>query len=125
MPDALERYSSWLQTLQDQFNSISSDVRIICYYEQLETRTPIGQLLVVPRHSAVLQGALNMNSEGLLADHSTMTKYVGTHDPNFHKVTERLLVLATESEDRVRQSWERWDAVRGEPLLPPHGCSSS
>jgi len=125
MPDALERYSPWLQTLQDQFNSISPDVRIICYYEQLETRTPVGRLLVVPRHSAVLQGAVNIDSEGLLADHSTMTKYVGTNDPNFQKVAKRLLALATESEDRVRQSWERWNAVRGEPLLPPHGCSSS
>lgn len=59
-----------------------------------------------------------MDSEGLLADHDTLTKYEGIHDPNFLKVSNRLLALAMESGDRVRQRWERADATQGEPLFP-------
>lgn len=62
-----------------------------------------------------------MDSESLLADHDTLTKYEGIHDPNFLKVSNRLVALAKESEVRVRQRWERWYALQGEPLLPFRG----
>ncbi|KAM7211655.1 P-loop containing nucleoside triphosphate hydrolase protein [Rhypophila decipiens] len=101
--------SEWLQSLQSSYNSISHQFDTTFFYETWPMTVPLlGRLLVVPKFSAVVQGARNAEEVNMAADHKTIAKYFGTDDPNFKAVSERLQVLARDVKQRVHQSWDHW-----------------
>ncbi|KAI4180178.1 MAG: hypothetical protein LQ346_007042 [Caloplaca aetnensis] len=77
-------FHSTLENQRQSFTSVSKDIRLVCLYEELST-PPIG--LVVPQHSAVIDG-YNVRSASISGDHSSMCKFVNHDDNNYQRVLQ-------------------------------------
>ncbi|KAK1753768.1 hypothetical protein QBC47DRAFT_47883 [Echria macrotheca] len=122
--DQVQQHSEWLQDLQSRYNSISGDFDSVFFYETYEMAIDVAgvnvrRLLVVPKFSAVIPGAVNAEDVRMSADHSSIAKYPGSTDPNYERVSTRLRVLASKAAPRVRQNWMRWTAIKDIEANPP------
>ncbi|WJG37392.1 uncharacterized protein FOBCDRAFT_149100, partial [Fusarium oxysporum Fo47] len=111
--DRIEPNSEWLQDLQSRYNSISQDFATTYFYETQEMKTPIGSLLVVPKFSAVVFGAVNSESVAMAADHSTIAKFANSQNSDFRKISRILQLFASQAKEAVAWNWKRWEVFRG------------
>ncbi|OJJ98454.1 hypothetical protein ASPACDRAFT_61966 [Aspergillus aculeatus ATCC 16872] len=75
--DDLRSFSPFLEELQDTYNAISGDFETTFFYETLPTPVhSLGpRLMMVPKNSAIIPGAVNAESIRFDADHLTIVKY--------------------------------------------------
>ncbi|KAK4225755.1 protein SERAC1 [Podospora fimiseda] len=92
--------SEWLDELQARYNSISANIHTVFFYEKMETSIPMGRKL----------GAVNSESVALAADHVKMAKYREKNDPNFRKISDRLLFWASRASEQVSSRWDSWSS---------------
>ncbi|KAK7424846.1 hypothetical protein QQZ08_008476 [Neonectria magnoliae] len=111
--------SEWLQDLQYRYNTISQDFETTYFYEMYKMKVfGLGQILAVPKYSAVVFGSINSEDVGLAADHSTMVKYTGLRDGGFQKVGSRLKILAAKARSKVDHNWHLWDSQKNTYASP-------
>ncbi|KDN71371.1 putative phosphorylase superfamily protein [Colletotrichum sublineola] len=102
----LERDSEWLQQQLGQYGPIGTDFVTKFAYEAFETRTPFGQIMVVPRASAVVPGQANGEPIAIHADHINMVKFASRMDPSYVKVSEVLQIMAANATGNIQSMWE-------------------
>ncbi|KDN65752.1 hypothetical protein CSUB01_07533 [Colletotrichum sublineola] len=101
----LERDSEWLQQQLGQYGPISTDFVTKFAYEALKTPTPFGQIMVVPKASAVVPGQANGEPIVIHADHINMVKFASREDPNYVKVSEVLQIMAANAPKNIQSMW--------------------
>lgn len=92
--DHLKKHSNWLQEQQSKYGPLSRRFYSVFFFETekmaILSWNRLLKILVVPKYSAVIQGAVNAESVSLAADHSTMVKFASEQDSNFIKVVRYL-----------------------------------
>ncbi|KAF8526903.1 hypothetical protein BU17DRAFT_61881 [Hysterangium stoloniferum] len=78
------------EMLQDQiadYNPISGNYRTKFYYESYATKLANGRtLLLVPRHSAVVPGAVNVEPIALMKDHVDLIRFTDKEDDDYKSI---------------------------------------
>ncbi|KIW88778.1 uncharacterized protein Z519_10825 [Cladophialophora bantiana CBS 173.52] len=85
----LERNSSAIEDINDQFRHVASKLSIVSFYEEHPTLILRRPLMIVRKDSAIL-GYQNEESRGLPADHHTICKFASDEDPKFRIVRDTL-----------------------------------
>ncbi|KAI0122935.1 hypothetical protein BJ170DRAFT_118323 [Xylariales sp. AK1849] len=78
----LQRNSSGIEDINDQFRHHAPRLQIVSFFETLPSHFGMTKIIVVERDSAIL-GYSNEISAPLNADHHTVCKYASRHDPNY------------------------------------------
>lgn len=78
----LQRNSSGIEDINDQFRHHSSQLQIVSFFETLPSRVGPKKFIVVERDSGVL-GYFNEISAPLNANHAHVSKYPSREDPNY------------------------------------------
>ncbi|KAM7211892.1 hypothetical protein V8F06_012734 [Rhypophila decipiens] len=86
-----------LEEQRDAFTTISKDLDVVCFWEELKTR-PVG--LIVPESSAVYDG-FRVRSQGIRASHSDMVKFSETDDAGYERVLNHMERIFEEHEEKV------------------------
>ncbi|KAK1613488.1 hypothetical protein BDP81DRAFT_513692 [Colletotrichum phormii] len=107
----LERESEWLQQQLGQYEPISGDFVTKFAYEVYKTPTPLGQITVVPRASAVVPGQADGEPIAIHADHISMVKFASKEDPSYVKVSEVLQIMVANAGNNIRSRWETEERV--------------
>ncbi|KAF8515029.1 Alpha/Beta hydrolase protein [Hysterangium stoloniferum] len=93
----LEAHSEKLQTLQAEYNLISTDFVTKYAYELYTTRHKTGIEMwasIVPKASAVVPGAVNAESTGINADHINISKFSSDTDDGYITISGWLKDMA-------------------------------
>ncbi|PMD13592.1 NACHT and WD domain protein [Hyaloscypha hepaticicola] len=86
----LEKTSTSLQDINEQFRTVCGNIKLVSFYENQKTTIGFGvKKMIVERESAVL-GYPTETSTGLNADHHGICKFSGTSDPNYVQVRNAL-----------------------------------
>ncbi|KFY38625.1 hypothetical protein V494_04289 [Pseudogymnoascus sp. VKM F-4513 (FW-928)] len=88
----LNRNSAALESINDEFRHVSHTLKIVSFYETLETKVRATKMMIVEKDSAVL-GYPNEISIAVNADHNTICKFPSREDVNY--VTFRNLLKST------------------------------
>ncbi|KAF4462762.1 eukaryotic translation initiation factor 3 [Fusarium albosuccineum] len=104
--------SEWLQDLQSRYNSISQDFKTTYFYETHKMPVPGGTLLIVPKFSAVVFGAINSEAVPLAAHHGTIAKFARSSDSSFRKIVKRLKIFSDQASAGIKSSWMKWEAEK-------------
>ncbi|KAF4475083.1 Kinesin light chain [Colletotrichum fructicola Nara gc5] len=107
----LERESEWLQQQLGQYGPISGDFVTKFAYEVYKTPTPLGQITVVPRASAVVPGQADGEPIAIHADHINMVKFSSKEDPSYVKVSEVLQIMVANAGRNIGSRWETEERV--------------
>ncbi|KIW37401.1 uncharacterized protein PV06_10444 [Exophiala oligosperma] len=83
----LERNSSAIEDINEEFRHVAPKLSIISFYEELHTVILSQPLMIVTRDSAIL-GYENEQTRGLNADHHTICKFENDRDPSFKIVRD-------------------------------------
>lgn len=96
----LEKGSTSLQDINEQFKHISGDLALVSFYESLKTTIASGfKTFIVEKESAVLEYK-NETSKPLDADHHGLSKFRNPDDPNYRNVRNILRVLVKRVKER-------------------------
>ncbi|KAK7973451.1 hypothetical protein PG988_007585 [Apiospora saccharicola] len=79
--EVLSRDSAILENQRNEFTTISRDLDVVCFREEL----PTGAGLIVPEWSAVYDG-FNVRAGGIHANHMDMTKFSSLQDTGYKRV---------------------------------------
>ncbi|ERF76311.1 hypothetical protein EPUS_04169 [Endocarpon pusillum Z07020] len=111
--------SEYLQKQQSDYLAISADFDTVCFYETYQMALPgYGHLLVVPRHSAVIQGQRNVEEIPLNADHKSMTKFESSEDENFKRVSRIVKRMVNKAAERDARQQEDPGPLREQYVVP-------
>jgi hypothetical protein len=123
----LEQDSEWLQQQLGQYGPISGDFVTKFAYEAYETRTVLGNSImvclpfshwrynsklsvqVVPRASAVVPGAADAEPIVIHADHINMVKFPSKEDNGYKTVSGHLRIMVQSASEVI---FSRWDEER-------------
>lgn len=61
----------------------------------------------MPKYSAVVPGATDVEEVAILANHTQMTKFVSEEDPEYLKIANRLMLMAGSAVQQVEENWQR------------------
>ncbi|KAF8858537.1 hypothetical protein BDZ45DRAFT_714474 [Acephala macrosclerotiorum] len=91
----LEKASTSLQDINEQFRTVCDDIKLVSLYENQKTNIGLGiKKMIVDRESAVL-GYPTEISTYLGADHHGMCKFSDTNDPNYKQVRDLLRLFVS------------------------------
>ncbi|KAI6749901.1 hypothetical protein HG531_007166 [Fusarium graminearum] len=113
----MERNSEWLQGLQSDYNAISQDIETIFFYETLKMDIGMKNLLIVPKHSAIISGARNSEEIPLIADHSSMAKFSTSKDDGFQTLVKKLRIFIDVAKLKVSENWKDWEWRNGPRVI--------
>ena len=117
----IDKYSEFLSMQLSQFTSISNDFEIKCFYETYPTPLPIGTSVIVPTHSAVIQGVPDAEAIGIKKNHRAMVRYEASTDDDFQTVSTHILFMCRTAWRHVRTNWDSWKRIQGmESDRKPH-----
>jgi hypothetical protein len=109
----LAKDSETLQSQLAQYASISSHFVTKFAYETYPTRVAkLGEMIVVPKSSAVVPGAVDAEAIAIMADHKNMTKFASENDAGFRKISGHLMLMVEEARDKVSRNWEQETALQ-------------
>jgi len=81
---------------------------------------------IVPKASAVVPGAVNVEAVGINRDHIEIVKFEGIDDPEYEKVRGHLDAFLDEMQvQRISQRWGESNRTIAELLQNPQIASSS
>ncbi|KAF3031307.1 hypothetical protein E8E12_000040, partial [Didymella heteroderae] len=117
----LARDSEWLQQQLGQYGPISGDFVTKFAFETYATPTLLGRsMMVVPRASAVVPGAVDGEPIAVHADHINMVKFASKSDDGYKTVSGHLRLMAKNAGDVIGLRWEtegKLDAVRSNEVV--------
>ncbi|KIW78260.1 hypothetical protein Z517_08094 [Fonsecaea pedrosoi CBS 271.37] len=99
----LERNSSAIEDINDQFRHVAPNLSIVSFYEEHATPILGKRLMIVERDSAIL-GYINEDSRGLPADHHTICKFDSEEDSKYRIVRDTLKDLVEKLENGTLQT---------------------
>ncbi|KAI9782390.1 MAG: hypothetical protein M1839_005263 [Geoglossum umbratile] len=98
----LERDSEWLQQQLGQYAPISGEFVTKFAFETYETPLPFGgSIMVVPKSSAVVPGAVNAELVAIMANHTEMVRYRSADDEGFKKVSGHLQLMVQDLRSKM------------------------
>jgi hypothetical protein len=103
----LERDSETLQNQLSQYASISTKFVTKFAYEAYPTPLVFGKaLMVVPKSSAVVPGAVDAEAIAIMDNHTDMVRFASGVDGGFRKVAGHLMLMVEEAPAKVMRNWE-------------------
>ena len=103
----LERDSETLQNQLAQYASISTNFVTKFAFETYPTPLVFGKaLMVVPKSSAVVPGAVDAEAIAIMENHTNMVKFASGADSGFRKVAGHLILMVEEAPAKVLRNWE-------------------
>ncbi|KAH0535996.1 hypothetical protein FGG08_007113 [Glutinoglossum americanum] len=121
----LERDSETLQNQLAQYTSISTDFVTKFAFETYPTPLVFGKaLMVVPKSSAVVPGAVDTEAIAIMDNHTNMVKFASGADGGFRKVAGHLMLMVEEAPAKVLKNWETegiMENALGRTLKPDFG----
>ena len=110
--NVLEKDSEILQSQLAQYAAISSDFVTKFAYETYPTPIVRGyKMIVVPKSSAVVPGAVDAEPIAIMADHKKMAKFSSNIDDGFRQIAGHLKLMTEEAAEKVSRNWEQERAV--------------
>jgi hypothetical protein len=105
--NVLERDSETLQNQLAQYAPISTDFVTKFAFETYPTPLAFGKaLMIVPKSSAVVPGAVNTEAIAIMDNHTNMVKFASGADGGFRKVAGHLALMVEEAPAKVLKNWE-------------------
>ena len=128
----LEANSEWLQQQLEQYKPISKDFQTIFCYETRGTRVNgvlkevsaanyltlmlqahVFPSQIVPRHSAVVPGAVDVEEIAIHKDHIQMVKFESADEDSFRRISWPIHSMVMEAPTAIEGNWRKWDQVKG------------
>jgi hypothetical protein len=104
----LGKDSEMLQNVLAYYAGISSDFVTKFAYETYATPLATGKaVLVVPKSSAVVPGAVDAEAIAIMDNHLNMVKFLSEDDSGFKKIAGHLMLMAEDASTKISQNWER------------------
>ncbi|MCJ1245218.1 hypothetical protein MMC30_002420 [Trapelia coarctata] len=104
------RFNVILSGIQKQcrdYLAISGDFVTKCFYEARETPTLMGfHKMIVPRVSAVLPGAANVEPIAMNKNHLTMAKFSSEVDNDLRSVSDHIAFMTEDAPREVARTWD-------------------
>src|SRR5436305_12214989 len=92
--------------LYDHAQNLVSDLTKFAY-ETYPTPLVFGKtLMVVPKSSAVVPGAVDVEAIAIMENHTNMVKFASEADSGFRKVAGHLMLMVEEAPAKVLRNWE-------------------
>ncbi|KAL9122773.1 MAG: hypothetical protein Q9187_000671 [Circinaria calcarea] len=91
----LNKNSSFIEGLNEDFRNVASRLQIFSFYETCETSVAFKSMMVLEKESSVL-GYPGEISRPLNADHHDVCKFSSPEDPNYKSVKSALITLVSE-----------------------------
>ncbi|KAL9103273.1 MAG: hypothetical protein Q9163_001675 [Psora crenata] len=108
----LEDNSEWLQQQLGQYGSISGDFVTKFAYEVYKTPTIMRySILVVPRESAVVPGAVDAEPIAIHADHLNMVRFMSKEHNGYRTVSGHLRIMAESACNVIASRWEEEERI--------------
>ncbi|KAI9855038.1 MAG: hypothetical protein M1813_000582 [Trichoglossum hirsutum] len=105
--NALEKDSEALQNQLTQYTSISTDFMTKFAFETCPTPLVLGKaLMVVPKSSAVVPGAVDTEAIAIMDSHTNMVKFALEADGGFRRIAGHLMLMIEEAPAKVLKNWE-------------------
>jgi hypothetical protein len=105
--NVLERDSETPQNQLAQYTPISMDFVTKFAFETYPTPLAFGKsLMVVPKSSAVVPGAVNAEAIAIMDNHINMVKFASGADGGFRRVAGHLALMVEEAPAKVLKNWE-------------------
>ncbi|KAF8528440.1 hypothetical protein BU17DRAFT_61112 [Hysterangium stoloniferum] len=106
--------SEWLQQQLSSYNPISADFCTKFFYETLLTVLPdqssqICLSKIVPKLSAVIPGAVNMEMIGMSKDHNGMTKFASQNDDDFIFISATIQDMTKKAPSLIQLWWSKFE----------------
>ncbi|KAF8530241.1 hypothetical protein BU17DRAFT_60003 [Hysterangium stoloniferum] len=125
----LTAHSELLQEQISDFNALTAHFHIKFFYETLATTLPGHTLTIVPRSSAVVPGAVNMEPIGMHKDHNGMAKFESVNDDDFISVLSAMQDMVKKAPAAVHARWIKFydqseDTRNGPPIYVAKLCPS-
>jgi hypothetical protein len=109
----LAKDSETLQNQLAQYAPISSDFVTKFAYETYPMRIAmLGEMIIVPKSSAVVAGTVDAEAIAIMADHKNMAKFESEKDEGFKKISGHLMLMVEEARDKVARKWEQEKALQ-------------
>jgi hypothetical protein len=109
----LAKDSETLQSQLAQYAPISSDFVTKFAYETYPMRiAKLGEMIIVPKSSAVVPGAVDAEAIAIMADHKNMAKFDSANDSGFKKISGHLMLMVEEAREKVARNWEQEMALQ-------------
>ena len=103
----LARDSETLQSQLSQYQSISSDFITKFAYESYPTPLAFGKaMVIVPKSSAVVLGAVDAEAIAINDNHINMVKFPSETDEGFETVAGHLILMVEKACVKVSRNWE-------------------
>ncbi|KAF8510459.1 hypothetical protein BU17DRAFT_98072 [Hysterangium stoloniferum] len=107
--------SEWLQQQLSFYNPISANFRTTFFYETLPTILPDKSFqIIVPKFSAVIPGAVDMEVVGMSKDHNGMTKLPSQRDDDFIVILSTIQNMIKNALLMVQRQWFKFDHIEVE-----------
>ncbi|KAF8530242.1 hypothetical protein BU17DRAFT_78873 [Hysterangium stoloniferum] len=121
----LTAHSKLLQEQISDFNAITAHFHIKSFYETLTTTLPSHTSTIVPRSSAVLPGAVNIEPIGMHKDHTGMSKFESVNDDDFKAVLCAIQDMVKKAPVAVHVRWIKFNEnIPNWPIYIPKLCPS-
>jgi len=102
--------SEWLQQLLSDYNAISANFCTKCFYEILPRVFPDqSSQIIVPKSSAVIPGAVDVEVVGMNKDHNGMTKFPYQNDDDFNFISSVIRSMIKNALSVVQQQWNEFE----------------
>jgi hypothetical protein len=103
----LARDSETLQNQLAQYTPISTNLAIKYAFETYPTPLVLrNALIVVPKSSAVVPGAVDTETIAIMDNHTNMVRFASEADDGFRKVARHLMLMVEEASLKVLRNWE-------------------
>ncbi|KAF8519811.1 hypothetical protein BU17DRAFT_89674 [Hysterangium stoloniferum] len=108
--------SEWLQQQLSSYNPISADFCTTFFYETVQTVLPDkSSQIIVPRFSAVIPGAVDMEGVGMSKDHNGMTKFASQSDEDFIFISTTIQNIIKKALPPIQLRWSKFEYAEVEP----------
>ncbi|KAF8505068.1 P-loop containing nucleoside triphosphate hydrolase protein [Hysterangium stoloniferum] len=102
--------SEWLQQQSASYNAISANFRTKLFHETLPTVLPDKRSqIIVPKLSAVIPGAIDMEVVGMSKDHYGMTKFASQSDDDFILMLSVIKNMTESASSVVQHQWSKFE----------------
>ncbi|KAF8510207.1 hypothetical protein BU17DRAFT_55602, partial [Hysterangium stoloniferum] len=110
--------SEWLQQQLTYYNAISANFYTKFFHETLPTvLSDKSSQIIVPKPSAVIPGAVNMEAIGMSKDHNGMIKFASQSDDDFIFISATIQDMIRRAPLPIQLRWSKFEYAGEKCLL--------
>jgi hypothetical protein len=110
----IRKDSDALQRQLSQYLPISANFETKFFYETYRTTLVDGiKLLIVPKSSAIVPGAMNVEPIPINKDHVNIAKFASANDEDFKTISSHLSLMVGAAPNRIVSNWRRYRTSEG------------